>query len=123
MIKEFDLPHRMVCIVCIGVNICITQCLIFHLAGHRRFVINICMVCIGMYDACLFQWALHSAIVWFGCISLLIVGFKDRIWGGADGRVVKVLDSQPRDGGFKSRHTLGLLCLKSLGEICTLNVP
>ncbi len=34
----------------------------------------------------------------------------DIIWGGADGRVVKVLDSQPRDRGFESRHTLGLLC-------------
>ena len=40
-----------------------------------------------------------------------------------DGRVVKVLDSQPRDHGFESRHTLGLLCLKSLGKICTPNVP
>ena len=29
----------------------------------------------------------------------------------ADGRVVKVLDSQPRDRGFESRHTLGVLCL------------
>ncbi len=39
---------------------------------------------------------------------------------GADGRVVKVLDSQPRDRGFESRHTLVLLCLKSLGKIiCT----
>ncbi len=32
-------------------------------------------------------------------------------WGGADGRVVKVLDSRLRDRGFESRHTLGLLCL------------
>ncbi len=43
--------------------------------------------------------------------------------GGADGRVLKVLDLQPQDHGFKSRHTLGLLCLKSLGKICTPNVP
>ncbi len=43
--------------------------------------------------------------------------------GGADGRVVKVLDSQPRDRGFESRHILGLLGLKSLGKICILNVP
>ncbi len=43
--------------------------------------------------------------------------------GGADGRVVKVLDSEPRDRGFESRHTLGLLCIKSLGKICTPNVP
>ncbi len=45
------------------------------------------------------------------------------LWGEADGPVVKVLDSQPRDRGFESRHTLGLLCLKSLAKICTLNVP
>ncbi len=37
--------------------------------------------------------------------------------GGLDSLVVKVLDSQPRDNGFKSRHTLLLLCLKSLDEI------
>ncbi len=49
--------------------------------------------------------------------------FNVFFWGGADGRVVKVLDSQPRDRGFESRHTLGLLCLKSLGKICTPNVP
>ncbi len=44
-------------------------------------------------------------------------------WGRADDQVVKVLDSQPRDSGFESRHTIGLLCLKSLGKICTPNVP
>ena len=36
--------------------------------------------------------------------------------GGEDGRVVKVLDSQPRDRGFDCRRTLGLLCLKSLWQ-------
>ncbi len=41
----------------------------------------------------------------------------------ADGWVVKVLDSQPRDRRFESRHTLGIMCLKSLGKICTLTVP
>ncbi len=46
-----------------------------------------------------------------------------KFWGGADGRVAKALDSQARDRGFESRHALGLLCLKSLGKICTLNVP
>ncbi len=35
----------------------------------------------------------------------------------------KVLDSPPQDGGFESHHTLGLLCLKSLGKICAPNVP
>ena len=33
---------------------------------------------------------------------------KEYTQGGADGRVVKVLDCQPRDRGFESRHTLGL---------------
>ncbi len=51
--------------------------------------------------------------------SLLIIVEK----GGADARVVKVLDSQPRDRGFESRHTLGLLYLKSLGKICTEKGP
>ncbi len=43
--------------------------------------------------------------------------------GGADGRVVKVPDSQTRGRGLESHYTLGLLCLKSLGKICTPNVP
>ena len=30
---------------------------------------------------------------------------------------------QLRDRGFESRNTLGLLYLKSLGKICTPNVP
>ncbi len=34
----------------------------------------------------------------------------------------KVLDSQPRNRGLESRHTLGFLCLKSLGKICTQSV-
>ena len=38
------------------------------------------------------------------------------LWGGTDGRLVQVLDSQPRDRGFEFRHTLGLLCLNSLGK-------
>ncbi len=36
--------------------------------------------------------------------------------------MVKVLDSQPLHLGFESCHTLGLLCLKALGKICTLKV-
>ncbi len=32
--------------------------------------------------------------------------------GGGDGRVVKVLDTQPQDHAFKSCNTLGLLCLE-----------
>ncbi len=42
---------------------------------------------------------------------------------GGPGPGVKVLDSQPQDRGLESCHTLGLLCLKSLGKICTLNMP
>ena len=42
--------------------------------------------------------------------------------GRTVGRVVKALDSQARDRGFESRCTLSLLCLESLGKICTQNV-
>ena len=42
--------------------------------------------------------------------------------GRTDGRVVKALDSQPRDRGFESRRTLSLLYLESLGKISTRNV-
>ncbi len=38
------------------------------------------------------------------------------ISGRAGGRGVKVLDSQPRNRGFESRHTLGLLCLSPLAR-------
>ena len=61
--------------------------------------------------------------IWDSVIIIMIIIIIIIMQGGADGRVVKVLDSQPRDRGFESRHTLGLLCLKSLGKICTLNVP
>ncbi len=37
--------------------------------------------------------------------------------GRTVGRVVKALDSQPRDRGFESRRTLSLLYLESLGKI------
>ncbi len=61
------------------------------------------------------------------CIIMVIDFLKQmlhkHVWGGADGRVVKALDSQPQDRGFEYRHTLGLLCLRSLGKICTPNVP
>ncbi len=42
--------------------------------------------------------------------------------GRTVGRVVKALDSQPLDRGFKSLHTLGLWYLESLSKICTRNV-
>ncbi len=64
---------------------------------------------------------IHVAVLWCKTHSVIIISYT--VEGGADGRVFKVVDSQPRDRGFESRHTLGLLCLKSLGKICTLNVP
>ncbi len=42
--------------------------------------------------------------------------------GRTDGRVVKALDSQPRDRGFESRRTLSFQYLESLGKVCTRNV-
>ncbi len=42
--------------------------------------------------------------------------------GRTVGRVVKALDSQPRDRCFESLRTLSLQHLKSLGKICTRNV-
>ncbi len=57
------------------------------------------------------------------CISTVEPGLGSTDMEGVDGRVVKVLDYPPQDRGFESRHTLGLLCLKSLGKICTPNVP
>ncbi len=66
----------------------------------------------------------HSVHPWLYSYCITDRRESDRTdWGGSDGRVVKVLDSQPRDRGFESRHTLGLLCLKSLGKIRTLNMP
>ncbi len=56
-------------------------------------------------------------------IRYLYVKHMPTFGEGADGRMVKVLDSQPRDSGFESCHTLSFLCLKSLGKICTPNVP
>ncbi len=42
--------------------------------------------------------------------------------GRTDGRVVKAQDSQLRNRGFESCHTLSLLYLKSLSKICTQNM-
>ncbi len=89
---------------------------------------------LGIAHSCLHSSCLHlAAIRWLNSAFHPALPSKKTylairhpplpIRGGVDGRVVKVLDSQPRDRGFESRHTLGLLCLKSLGKICTPNVP
>ncbi len=66
---------------------------------------------------------IHWLLLISGISHSLLSIEQPLLLGGPDGRVVKVLDSQPRDRGFESRDTVGLLCLKSLAKICTPNVP
>ncbi len=58
---------------------------------------------------------------WFSKYPCLFISVYLFI-GKTVGRVVKALDSQPRDRGLESRRTLSPLYLESLGKICTRNV-
>ncbi len=80
-----------------------------------------------MQVSCLLE--VFSAVKRFSTVSL-IVAHQMRLFeethlmyddGRAVVRVVKALDSQPRDRGFESRRTLSFQYLESLGKICTWN--